>query len=70
MTKKGISETIEFDRDVLKEQYGLEPDRMRDLKGHHGRQFRQYPRYLRRWRKTAMSAGEYGTLEKRIGARE
>ncbi|MEZ4628461.1 MAG: hypothetical protein R2912_10415 [Eubacteriales bacterium] len=33
MTKKGISETIRYGRDVLKEQYGLEPDRMRDLKG-------------------------------------
>lgn len=33
LTKKGITETVEYDEAALKEQYGLEPARMPDLKG-------------------------------------
>ncbi len=64
MTKKGISETIEFDRDVLKEQYGLEPDRMRDLKGLMGDNSDNIPGISGVGEKTAMKLlEEYGTLE-------
>ncbi len=64
MTKKGISETIEFDRDVLKEHYGLEPDRMRDLKGLMGDNSDNIPGIAGVGEKTAMKLlEEYGTLE-------
>lgn len=64
MTKKGISETIEFDRDVLKEQYGLDPDRMRDLKGLMGDNSDNIPGIAGVGEKTAMKLlEEYGTLE-------
>ncbi len=64
MTKKGISETVEFDRDVLKEQYGLEPDRMRDLKGLMGDNSDNIPGIQGVGEKTAMKLlEEYGTLE-------
>ena len=64
MTKKGISETIEFDRDVLKEQYGLEPDRMRDLKGLMGDNSDNIPGIAGVGEKTATKLlEEYGTLE-------
>ena len=64
MTKKGISETVEFDRDVLKEQYGLEPDRMRDLKGLMGDNSDNIPGIAGVGEKTAMKLlEEYGTLE-------
>lgn len=64
MTKKGISETIEFDRDVLKEQYGLEPDRMRDLKGLMGDSSDNIPGIAGVGEKTAKKLlEEYGTLE-------
>ena len=64
MTKKGISETIEFDRDVLKEHYGLEPDRMRDLKGLMGDNSDNIPGIPGVGEKTASKLlEEYGTLE-------
>lgn len=64
MTKKGISETIEFDRNVLKEQYGLEPDRMRDLKGLMGDSSDNIPGIAGVGEKTATKLlAEYGTLE-------
>ena len=64
MTKKGISETIEFDRDVLHEQYGLEPDRMRDLKGLMGDNSDNIPGIAGVGEKTASKLlEEYGTLE-------
>ena len=64
MTKKGISETIEFDTEVLKEQYGLEPDRMRDLKGLMGDNSDNIPGIAGVGEKTAMKLlEEYGTLE-------
>lgn len=33
MTKKGITETVEYDKETLFAEYGLEPARMVDLKG-------------------------------------
>lgn len=64
MTKKGISETVEFDRDLLREQYGLEPDRMRDLKGLMGDNSDNIPGIAGVGEKTAMKLlEEYGTLE-------
>ena len=64
MTKKGISETVEFDRDVLKEQYGLDPDRMRDLKGLMGDNSDNIPGIAGVGEKTAMKLlEEYGTME-------
>ena len=32
LTKKGITDTVEYDPDTLKEAYGLTPDHMKDLK--------------------------------------
>jgi DNA polymerase I len=64
MTKKGISETVEFDRDMLKEQYGLEPDRMRDLKGLMGDSSDNIPGIAGVGEKTATKLlEEYGSLE-------
>ncbi len=64
LTKKGISETIEFDRGALKEQYGLEPDRMRDLKGLMGDNSDNIPGIAGVGEKTAVKLlEEYGTLE-------
>ena len=64
MTKKGISETIEFDRAELMEQYGLEPDRMRDLKGLMGDNSDNIPGIPGVGEKTAMKLlADYGTLE-------
>lgn len=33
MTRRGITDTIEYDPDELMQQYGLTPERMKDLKG-------------------------------------
>ncbi len=64
LTKKGISETVEFDESVLKEQYGLDPDRMRDLKGLMGDSSDNIPGIAGVGEKTAKKLlGEYGTLE-------
>ncbi|HWQ05978.1 MAG TPA: DNA polymerase I [Feifaniaceae bacterium] len=64
MTKKGISETIEFDEAVLKEHYGLEPDRMRDLKGLMGDNSDNIPGIPGVGEKTALKLLEdYQTLE-------
>ena len=64
MTKKGISETVEFDEAVLKEAYGLEPDRMRDLKGLMGDNSDNIPGIPGVGEKTALKLlEEYGTLE-------
>lgn len=64
MTKKGISETIEFDEEVLKEQYGLEPDRMRDLKGLMGDNSDNIPGIPGVGEKTALKLlEEYHTME-------
>ncbi len=64
MTRKGISETVEFDRDLLKEEYGLAPDRMRDLKGLMGDHSDNIPGIPGVGEKTALKLLEdYETLE-------
>ncbi|MCE5189259.1 MAG: DNA polymerase I [Eubacteriales bacterium] len=64
MTKKGISETVEFDRALLKEEYGLAPDRMRDLKGLMGDHSDNIPGIPGVGEKTALKLLEdYETLE-------
>ncbi|MBQ7092756.1 MAG: DNA polymerase I, partial [Clostridia bacterium] len=64
MTKKGISDTVEYDRAVLKEQYGLEPERMVDLKGLMGDSSDNLPGIPGVGEKTALKLLEkYGTLE-------
>lgn len=64
MTKKGISETIEYDRDVLKEHYGLTPDRMVDLKALMGDSSDNIPGISGIGEKTALKLLEkYGDLE-------
>lgn len=64
MTKKGISETVEFDEETLKETYGLEPDRMRDLKGLMGDPSDNIPGIPGVGEKTALKLlGQYGTME-------
>lgn len=64
MTKKGISETIEYDPAALLETYGLSPDRMRDLKGLMGDNSDNIPGIPGVGEKTALKLlNEYGTLE-------
>ncbi|HRX59283.1 MAG TPA: DNA polymerase I [Eubacteriales bacterium] len=64
MTKKGISETIEFDEETLRDTYGLEPDRMRDLKGLMGDPSDNIPGIPGVGEKTALKLlGQYGTME-------
>ena len=64
MTKKGISETVEYDRAALMEQYGLEPERMVDLKGLMGDSSDNLPGIPGVGEKTALKLLEkYGTLE-------
>lgn len=64
MTKKGISDTVEYDRAVLMEQYGLEPERMVDLKGLMGDSSDNLPGIPGVGEKTALKLLEkYGTLE-------
>lgn len=64
MTKKGISETVEYDEAVLKETYGLAPARMPDLKGLMGDGSDNIPGIPGVGEKTALKLLEkYGTLE-------
>jgi len=64
LTKKGISDTVEFDSALLKEKYGLEPDRMRDLKGLMGDNSDNIPGIPGVGEKTALKLlGEYGTID-------
>ena len=64
MTKKGISDTVEFDRVLLMEDYGLEPDRMRDLKGLMGDNSDNIPGIPGVGEKTALKLlSEYGSIE-------
>lgn len=64
MTKKGITETIEYDPAALMEAYGLSPDRMRDLKGLMGDNSDNIPGIPGVGEKTALKLlAEYGTLE-------
>jgi DNA polymerase-1 len=64
MTKKGISETIEYDKETLRDTYGLEPERMRDLKGLMGDSSDNIPGIPGVGEKTALKLlGQYGTIE-------
>jgi len=64
LTKKGITETEEMDEAALMENYGLTPDRMRDLKGLMGDNSDNIPGVPGVGEKTAVKLlAEYGTLE-------
>ncbi len=64
LTKKGISDTVEFDIDLLEENYGLEPDRMRDLKGLMGDNSDNIPGIPGVGEKTALKLlAQYGTID-------
>ena len=64
MTKKGISDTVEYTPEVLMEQYGLKPDQMRDLKGLMGDNSDNIPGIPGVGEKTALKLlNEYGSLE-------
>lgn len=71
MTKKGITDTIEYDSAALKEQYGLEPERMVDLKGLMGDGSDNLPGIPGVGEKTALKLLEkYGTLENTLANAE
>ncbi len=64
MTKKGISDTTEFDPATLKEAYGLAPDEMRDLKALMGDSSDNIPGIPGVGEKTALKLlDEFGSLE-------
>ena len=64
LTKKGISEVEEYDIPLLKERFGLSPDRMTDLKGLMGDSSDNLPGIKGVGEKTAIKLLEkYGTLE-------
>ena len=64
MTKKGISDTIEYDEATLMEQYGLEPKRMIDLKALMGDNSDNIPGIPGVGEKTALKLlAKYGTVE-------
>ena len=64
MTKKGITDTVEFDEATLNEHYGLAPDRMRDLKALMGDSSDNIPGIPGVGEKTAQKLlKEYGTLD-------
>ena len=71
LTKKGITETVEYDEAALKEQYGLEPARMPDLKGLMGDNSDNLPGIPGVGEKTAMKLlQKYGTLENTLQSAE
>ncbi len=64
ITKKGISDTVEYDTETLLEAYGLTPDRMRDLKGLMGDSSDNIPGIPGVGEKTALKLlQEYGSME-------
>ncbi len=64
LTRKGITETVEYDPETLFADYGLNPDRMRDLKGLMGDNSDNIPGIPGVGEKTALKLlAEYGTLE-------
>lgn len=64
MTKKGISETVEYDESVLMDQYGLTPSHMPDLKGLMGDASDNIPGIPGVGEKTALKLlSDYKTLE-------
>ena len=71
LTKKGITETVEYDKAVLMEQYGLEPERMPDLKGLMGDSSDNLPGIPGVGEKTALKLlQKYGTLENTLSSAE
>ena len=71
MTKKGISDTIEYDEAVLMEQYGLEPRRMIDLKSLMGDGSDNIPGIPGIGEKTALKLlAKYGTMENTLAHAE
>lgn len=71
MTKKGISDTVEYDEAVLMEQYGLEPGRMVDLKGLMGDSSDNLPGIPGVGEKTALKLlAKYGSLENTLANAE
>ena len=64
MTRKGISETTEYDEATLREEYGLDPEHMVDLKGLMGDSSDNLPGIKGVGEKTALKLLEkYGSLE-------
>ena len=64
MTKKGITETVEYDKGTLFAEYGLEPARMVDLKGLMGDNSDNLPGIKGVGEKTALKLlSKYGTME-------
>ena len=64
MTKKGITETVEYDKGTLLAEYGLEPARMVDLKGLMGDNSDNLPGIKGVGEKTALKLlSKYGTME-------
>lgn len=64
LTKRGLSDTVEYTVELLQEQYGLSPSRMRDLKGLMGDNSDNIPGIPGVGEKTALKLlAEYGDLE-------
>lgn len=64
MTKKGITETVEYDKATLFAEYGLEPARMVDLKGLMGDNSDNLPGIKGVGEKTALKLlSKYGTMQ-------
>ncbi|MDD3400669.1 MAG: DNA polymerase I [Eubacteriales bacterium] len=64
LTKRGITETIQYDRKVLYDQYGLQPCQMRDLKALMGDASDNIPGVAGVGEKTALKLlNDYSTLE-------
>jgi len=71
MTKKGITDTVEYDEAVLMEQYGLAPERMPDLKGLMGDASDNLPGIPGVGEKTALKLlQKYGSLENALANAE
>lgn len=67
MTKKGITDTVEYDEATLFEQYGLKPTQMVDLKGLMGDSSDHLPGIPGVGEKTALKLlQKYGTLEETL----
>ena len=63
LTKRGLTDTVEHTEETLMEQYGLTPDRMRDLKGLMGDGSDNIPGIPGVGEKTALKLlTEYGTI--------
>lgn len=71
MTKKGVTETVEYDTGVLFEQYGLKPEQMVDLKGLMGDSSDHLPGIPGVGEKTALKLlQKYGSLEETLNRAE